>query len=157
MIKQEAYHYTECGLDNVYLYNIPKLTDCKNEGVIYIPKINKLHNLIAKTLLEKPSLLNGKEIRFLRTRAGLKQAELAEKIGKDAQSVGRWERENNPADKTTDKLLRIVIAEELGMLKDINLTEFIQLDYATPANDNINISGDDIRGDEVNDYKLMAA
>ncbi len=144
-----TYHYTECGLDNVYLHNIPIVSDVNGEEVIKIPRINQLHNLIAKCLLSKKGLLNAKEIRFLRTNAGLMQAELSKILGKEAQAVGRWERDEHPIDRTTDTLLRLVIGKRMGI--DANPEDFSRLASQTAANDNINING---AGAE---YAVMAA
>jgi YgiT-type zinc finger domain-containing protein len=60
------YRYKESGLDNVYLRNI-LVYECSC-GVSYpsIFRIGRLNELIAETLLEKQTLLSGKEIKFLR-------------------------------------------------------------------------------------------
>ena len=146
----QAYHYTECGLDNVYLYNIPQLTDCGSNDVVYIPRINQLHRVITIALLKKQGLLSAKEIRFIRTYLELRQARLAEELGKDAQTVGRWERGEHPIDITADRLLRVVAMNHMGLLKDFELNKIFNLSGLPAANDNINIDGS-------NDYILMDA
>lgn len=144
-----TYHYTECGLDNVYLHNISIVSDVNGEQVFQIPRINQLHNLIAQCLLNKKGLLNGKEIRFLRTNAGLMQSGLSKLLGKEAQAVGRWERNEHPIDRTTDMLLRMIIGRQMGI--DTNPENISELTFQTAANDNINING---AGAE---YVIMAA
>lgn len=145
----EAYHYTESGLDNVYLYNVSLVKDINNEKVIYIPKINKLHKVIAKGIISKKGLINDKEIRFLRTEMGLKQAEFSELLGKEAQACGRWERNETKIDKTIDTLIRFLVSEYLGETADI--VRISKLNSLDVANDNINIDGNN------NNYILMAA
>ena len=149
----EAYHYIECGLDNVFLYNIPIVHDQGGEQVVCIPRIHVLHKVIAQGIIIKNGLLSGKEIRFLRTEMGLKQSELAQIIGKDQQTIGRWERGENTPDKTTDILIRIMAKDILELTQDMpNPEEISQLVNNEPANDNkINIDG------EKNHYSLMSS
>ncbi|MBR1605586.1 MAG: helix-turn-helix domain-containing protein [Alphaproteobacteria bacterium] len=146
---KEAYHYTESGLDNVYLYNISVVQDIKGEKVIYVPKINQLHKVIAEGIIYKKGLISVQEIKFLRTEMGLKQSELSGLLGKEAQAVGRWERGDNSIDKTTDTLLRLLVAQYLNL--EINPKHISELVAIKAANDNINIDGTD------NNYKLMVA
>ena len=143
------YHYTESGLDNVYLYNISVMQDVAGEDTICIPHINQLHKVIATALLHKKGELTGKEIRFLRTNALLSQAELAELIGKDGQTVGRWERGECPLDKSMDMLIRLALLQTMNM--PLNFTQISHLSSQKPANDNINIDGSNQH------YKLMTA
>lgn len=145
----EPYHYKEVGLPNVYLFNISIVQDVDGEKVIYIPNINQLHDLIARTILSKRGSINGSEIRFLRTHACMLQADLAKLIGKDSQTIGRWERGDNPIDNSMDILVRLAIANALNVEIDISIIS--QLSIIKIANDNINIDGAD------NQYKLMAA
>lgn len=145
----QPYHYTESGLDNVYLYNIQNIEDVQGEKVIYIPKINQLHKVIAQGIINKTGLLNNKEIRFLRTEMEMKQSELSNFLGKEAQAVGRWERGECVIDKTTDTLIRILTAKILGLA--INIEKIPELNQKDAANDNINIDGSN------NQYQLMAS
>lgn len=136
----EPYHYTECGLDNVYLYNIPLVQDVEKEEVICIPNINLLHKMIAKGIICKKGCLKPKEIKFLRVQLGFKQSDFAALLGKDSQSVGRWERGENRLDKTTDILIRVIVINYLDI--DINMEALSSLPAQPHANnDNINIDG----------------
>ena len=111
----KEYHYTECGLDNVYLYNIPVVTDVKGEDVVCIKKINKLHKVIAEAIINKKGMINPKEIRFLRTLLAMTQGDFSNVLGKEAQAVGRWERGEINHDNTTDLLIRAVVRATLGL------------------------------------------
>ena len=64
--KAAPYAYTESGLDNVVLSGITVYVCpyCQAE-VPVIPRIGQLHRVIADTLLHKPELLTGQELRFL--------------------------------------------------------------------------------------------
>ncbi len=68
----------------------------EGEQTICISHINELHNVIATALLKKKGELTGKEIHFLRSHVLFSQSELANLIGKDGQTVGRWERGECP-------------------------------------------------------------
>lgn len=145
----QPYHYKESGLDNVYLYNISVVQDINNEQVFYIPHINQLHDVIAQAIINKKGLLNGKEIRFIRTHACLLQSQLAEEIGRDTQSVGRWERGEVTIDRSMDMLIRLVVSKALGFEMDIS--QAARLNAMKAVNDNIDIDGTN------SCYKLMAA
>lgn len=146
---QKVYHYTESGLDNVYLYNISIVSDCKGEQVVYIPNVNQLHKVIAQGIINKNGIIDGKELRFLRTEIGFRQAEFSNQLGKEAQAVGRWERGECPMDKTVDTLIRIISAALLGL--EIDMEKIPALHQQSAANDNINIDGSN------ENYKLMVA
>lgn len=145
----KIYDYLECGLDNVRLYNISFIKDEKGEDVVYIPKVNKLHKVISLGIISKQGKITGKELRFLRTEMGLKQSELADLIGKDGQTVGRWEREEHPLDSTADILIRTVAREFLGLYQeDIKIEDFSVL---TKEKDSTQINIDASN----NSYELM--
>lgn len=100
------YRYDECGLDNVILKDFRTVTDDAGEEVVMIPNINLLHRVLVRAVASKDSGLQPKEIRFLRTELGLTQAQLAALVGRDAQTVGRWERGENPLDQTAEMVIR---------------------------------------------------
>ena len=143
------YHYAESGLDNVYIYNLPVIIDANGENTIYIKKINILHKAIANGIISKQGLIDGKEIRFLRTEMGYTQAQFSELLGKEAQACGRWDREENSIDKTTDSLIRCVAADYLKLKIDVD--DFSKLNSAENVKNPINIDGQNY------DYKLIAA
>ncbi len=109
------YHYTACGLDNVYIEGVEIVRDDHGEEVVKIPRIGVLHRLIAKALIDKRGPLDGRELRFLRTEMGMTQAGLAEILHVDAQTVGRWERGETPTQATADTLVRKLAAERLDI------------------------------------------
>lgn len=60
------HHYTECGLDNVWLANgFTKKKTAYGEAVS-ITHADGLHQLLAEDLINKHARLTGKEFRFLR-------------------------------------------------------------------------------------------
>lgn len=136
----EPYHYLECGLDNVYLYNIPIVKDVEGEEVICIPKVNKLHKIIAEGIIYKKGSLDAKEIKFLRIQIGFTQEDFAKLLGKNGLSLGRWERGETKADITTDILIRMIAIRYLG-LEDVDIETVSGMSRMPDINDNINIDG----------------
>lgn len=114
--KRQTYKYEECGLTNVKLSNVV-VFECKcGVRVPEIPAISELHCLIALDLLQKPSLLIGEEVRFLRKMAGLSQRELAELMGVTPTRPSKWE--NDAPSKEGDRLLRTICL--LGMIQNMD-------------------------------------
>ena len=139
----KPYHYTECGLENVYLHNVNVLNDVKGEETICIPKINQLHKVIAQALITKPGVLSGTEIKFLRTELGYNQSDFSELLGKEAQACGRWERNEHPLDKTTNILICNLTATLLQLTLDFG--DAAKLCKQKSGSFKINIDGADIK------------
>lgn len=107
------YRYDECGLDNVILVGLPVCTDDDGEMVINVPNINVLHRSLMGAIAHKSASINAQELRFLRTEMGMTQAELAELVDRDGQSVGRWERGEKPIDRSAETLIRILALQHV--------------------------------------------
>jgi DNA-binding transcriptional regulator YiaG len=105
------YRYDESGLDNVVLKALPVCTDDDGDEVITIPNVNLLHTTLLVEVATKDGGLLPKEIRFLRTEMGLTQGQLGELVGRDAQSVGRWERGETPIEKAHEMIVRAAALE----------------------------------------------
>ena len=131
---ENAYRYTECGLDNVFLRDLPVCKDMAGEDTITIPFINQLHTVLRLGLAVKDTGLDPKEVRFLRTELGLTQAELAEVVHKAAQPIGRWE----------------MTLESLGQEMPVREIAVKSVPSATPASHIIDASNP-------RDYRLLAA
>lgn len=104
------YHYTECGLNNVYLENGYTLS---KDGTLFIEDIHGLHTEIARRVILQGRRLKGKEIRFVRHFMDLSQKALGEMLGVDYQTVHRWESGKNVIPKTADRFLKVVFHEYL--------------------------------------------
>lgn len=114
-----TYHYTECGLDNIYLANGYKISKIKNgDEEIFIHDIHGLHKAIGKILIFKQGLLAASEIKFIRTTLDLSQSSLGRLLGLDYQSILGWEKNKTPISKTADRLLRIIFYSYLNFEKD---------------------------------------
>lgn len=127
------YHYTESGLDNVFIEVDAIAEDDAGEPTFMIPGINLLHRAIVTGIIGAGDLMNGKEIRFLRTEMGLTQAELAKLLHRTSQTVARWEKGQLDVDPSLDVLIRQIAAESLG-LEIMKTTELLSLERIRTAN-----------------------
>lgn len=63
--RNQRYHYTECGLDNVYLENIDvRVCQACGQRSPIIPRITELHATIGQAIALQNVPLAGKESRF---------------------------------------------------------------------------------------------
>ena len=89
---KRPYHYTESGLDSVYLQNGCEIvTSRKGKGVI-IQDIDGLHEAIGQDIVGNKKKLRGKEFRFLRNELLLSQGVLGALVaseGADHRSLGK--------------------------------------------------------------------
>lgn len=111
--KKGEHHYTESGLDNVYLKNIPLYTCACGEETVEIPHIEELHRVIAFALIHKKTLLNAGEIKYLRHEMELRAVDLAEMMGVNKVSVSRWESGTQEISKSYDRMLRLLYIRRL--------------------------------------------
>lgn len=104
----KRYHYTECGLDDVYLVNgFTERATPYGKGVA-VDNVDGLHHAIAKHICCNKPLMNGKEFRFLRKLMDMTQAEVAILLGCDAQTVARWEKGETEIKGPVDKIIRLL-------------------------------------------------
>jgi DNA-binding transcriptional regulator YiaG len=96
------YHFNGTGLPNVFLLSGVKIDRDPDHGeLITIEKLPELFFAIAATLVAKKEALTGAEMRFLRKRIELTQAELAKQFRVNEQTVANYEKgktEPGPAD-----------------------------------------------------------
>ena len=112
--KIKGYHYTECGLPNVWIDGLRKKEDVRKE-VIRIPKIGSLHKLIATAIVTSKGTLTGAELRYLRTEMGLNQTQMGALTHRERVTVSRWECEENTPDGASEAFIRILAACKLGL------------------------------------------
>lgn len=109
-----TYHYTESGLDNVWLENGYVVRTHPNYGEgITITNVRGLHQAIGEWIIAQPRPLFGAEFRFLRIELDLSQRRAGELLGTTEQSVAKWEkaRAKHVANKSAERLLRLAYAE----------------------------------------------
>jgi DNA-binding transcriptional regulator YiaG len=137
------YKYTESGLDNVIIRNMPVITDDAGEQVYRIPNVVGLHKLIAHCVITHQHGISPKELRFLRTEMGMTQGELGQIVKKDHQTVGRWERGETPIDENAELIVRMIACEKLDIDPKIGVTEMAKRCVPTAEIQIIEIDGTD--------------
>jgi putative transcriptional regulator len=106
------YHYTESGLQNIWLSNGYASVKTKHGKGVSIHDVEGLHRVIGKALARKPKL-TGSELRFVRKEMGMSQSALAALVGTSEQNVSLWER-RGAIPKTADRLVRLIYLEQIG-------------------------------------------
>ena len=106
------YHYTESGLQNIWLSSGYAFVKTKHGKGVAIRDVEGLHCTIGKALARKPKL-TGSELRFLRKEMEMSQSALAAMIGTSEQNVSLWERRGG-IPRTADRLVRLIYLEHIG-------------------------------------------
>jgi DNA-binding transcriptional regulator YiaG len=145
------YRYTESGLNNVTIRGMNVPVDDADDEVYCIPNILGLHKVIAQSIVTKPHGITGAELRFLRTEMGLTQAEMAEMVKKDHQTLGRWERGDKTMDQNAEFAIRMLAKERLQLDVTVSVEEMLRSCVPSAQPGMIVIDGSD-----PNDYKLAA-
>ncbi len=81
------YHYTESGLENVYLRDGYTALEIEDEEAVSIHDIDGLHKAIGQDIINKSPALTGDEIRFLRKEMNLTQNSFAAILSVSEDSV----------------------------------------------------------------------
>lgn len=106
-MSKSMYHYTECGLRNIYLKNGYCIRKTPYGETVSIDNMQGLHNVIACVLIYYKPKLTGSELRFLRNELLMSQKRLAELLSTSEQTLSLWERKGN-VPKWADRMIRIV-------------------------------------------------
>lgn len=122
----EKYHYTACGLTNIFLENgyalEPDLLN-STDNWLSIEKIHELHASIACSLaLQGQPLISG-ELRYLRRQLDMSQNELAHWLGYTEAEYEQWENDTTPP-RVVDAVVRKLAAEKEELA--ISLTEIFE-------------------------------
>jgi DNA-binding transcriptional regulator YiaG len=104
------YHYTESGLQNVWLIDGYVIRKTPYGKSVAIHDVEALHRVIGRSLANQPKL-TGAALRFLRKEMGLSQAALALLVGTSEQNISLWERRGR-IPKSSDRLIRVLYLEQ---------------------------------------------
>ena len=115
-----TYHYTQCGLDYVFLENGYVENETPYGKTTAFKNADALGLAIAVKSIVAPTRLRGQEVRFLRGMLDCSQVELASELGIKRLTVARWESKPHtpipgPADRVIRMLVAYAISDEKGM------------------------------------------
>lgn len=113
-MKETPYHYTECGLENIYLSNGYKFHDTARGNSVSIHDVDGLHKAIGLYLVTMKKDLSKKEIRFLRDEMLMSQYTLGRLLGVSEQAVRRWETGKTAIPKPSEYLLRLLYMDHVN-------------------------------------------
>jgi DNA-binding transcriptional regulator YiaG len=110
------YHYTRCGLDNIWLRNGYRTEDLGEYGEsVVVENVEQLEQAIARHLVDQARPLTGQEFKFLRIMLDMSQSEVGRRMGKDYQTVARWEAAaRTPVPQFSDVAIRQRYLESIG-------------------------------------------
>jgi DNA-binding transcriptional regulator YiaG len=116
------YHYTEIGLQNVWLANGYNVRKTPYGKAVSIEDAEGLHLAIGRKIARK-SYLTGAAFRFLRKELDLSQHRAADLLGTSEQTVALWEKRGK-IPKTADRMFRAIYLETVD--GNVKLKEMIE-------------------------------
>jgi putative transcriptional regulator len=103
------YHYTESGLDNIFLVDGFTISETDYGKTVSIQETEDLHEQIGRGIVDSPAFITGAEFRFLRLEMDLSQRQLAGLINVDEQAVRRWEKARDKGVRgAAERMIRIL-------------------------------------------------
>jgi DNA-binding transcriptional regulator YiaG len=106
------HHYTESGLDTVWLKNGYTVKKTPYGKAVAVIDADSLHKMLAAWLTKKEGRLTGKEFRYLRGMLCLSQLNAAKMLGFTEGAVSLWER-TGKVPSAGDALMRLLVLEKL--------------------------------------------
>ncbi|PZN78380.1 MAG: transcriptional regulator [Candidatus Methylumidiphilus alinenensis] len=131
-----AYHYVQCGLDNVWLQNGFDIVETPYGQSVKIERANQLDAVISECLTKKAAPLTGREFRFLRLRLDMSQKRIGELMGKEAQTVAVWEK-SEKVNQDVDFMIRHIYLQTVINARQtyVELVDYLnELDRAEHEN-----------------------
>jgi transcriptional regulator with XRE-family HTH domain len=111
-VKDGMYHYTECGLDYVFLSNGWERVQTDYGDGTRIEDVDGLHLCIARHIVERPgAIMSGREFRFLRVFLDLSQKSFGSMMGISDQAVAKWEKRSADVPKWANNFMRALFRE----------------------------------------------
>jgi DNA-binding transcriptional regulator YiaG len=113
----EAYHYTECGLDNVWIVSgYDRKTFGAYGAAVAVHDENGLWRSLGRSIVQQDRRMEGQELKFLRTLLDWTQTDLGKRLGyNDGQIVAKWEKaRHTPVPVNADTFVRAAYREKIG-------------------------------------------
>lgn len=117
-----TYHYTESGLQNVWLNNGFKTRKTPDGDAVAISDADGLHQAIGRHIASK-GYMTGKEFRFLRKELDLSQNRFANWIGLTEDMVSKWERLGR-VPKAACRFMQAIYLEKID--GNVKITEMVE-------------------------------
>ena len=136
------YQYLGCGLSNVFLESGYETVKTRYGVGVVIHNLPGLHAAIAGAIVANPSPMVGAEFRFLRQELELSQAALAGLLGRDEQTLARWEKGKVTMDPLADRLMRCLYQECLPGKKLKPMLELLKRLESVPPQTNKFVAGE---------------
>lgn len=126
LLNNELFHYTECGLDNIYLASGVNYVKTEYGDGYSIHDADDLHQVIGMLVALKPAELSSAEVKFIRIELDLSQKELAALLGVTDQTVSLWERGKQIIQRAESLVLRALMLDKAhGRVHMKNLIDHI--------------------------------
>lgn len=116
------YHYTESGLQNVYLSNGYKTRATDGGLAVAIADAQGLHVAIGRHIASRGHM-TGAEFRFLRKELDLSQTRFALWVGASEESVSLWERRGR-VPKSACRFMQAIYLEKLD--GNVSITAMVE-------------------------------
>nr|WP_294527020.1 helix-turn-helix transcriptional regulator [uncultured Rhodopila sp.] len=113
----ETYHYTECGLDNVWIKGgFEKRTFGAYGTAVAVRDEKGLWQTLGRSIVRQDRRMEGQELKFLRTLLDWTQSDLGKRLGyTDGQIVAKWEKaRHDPVPVNADTFVRAAYREQIG-------------------------------------------
>ena len=116
-MNDQAYHYTESGLDYVYLVGGVDVVGAPGRQKVIIKDLEGLHRAIGRYITTQRESLSGADARFLRHELLMSQTTLAHLLNVSEQAVHRWEKgKTAKVPGSAQALLRLLYLETTNQL-----------------------------------------
>ena len=127
------HHYTECGLENIFLKNGFRKVENDGQITLIVDDQPGLHLAIGKRLCNQ-RFLTGDEFKFLRKEMKMSQSRLGAVLGVTENMVSLWERRS----AIPRHALAMVKAMYMEYIREsYQITSLLNTDSTTAANDQI--------------------
>jgi putative transcriptional regulator len=110
-MKSGLFHYTSCGLRNIYLRNGFHVKETPYGRAVSIQDVDGLHHAIGLHLVRNKKQLTGAEVRFLRKELDMSQATLAKCLHVGETTVRNWESGRIKVTGPGDRMIRALYHE----------------------------------------------
>ncbi len=108
------FHYTGCGLRNVWLRNGYAAQQTAYGRGVAIHDLEGLHQMIGLYIVNDKPRLAGAEVRFLRKELDMSQSDLAHILGVSESSLRGWEKSRIRITMPAERLLRHLYREHVS-------------------------------------------